>query len=174
MKLLKAILLAAFVIVTYPHLSFAIPQEGQPAIDFNLPDINDSARLYSLRDFRGKVILLNIWASWCTGCQAEMPEFLNTADEYKGKNFQIVAVSVDNSKEKAINYLKALEEKSHKKVNFTVLYDKDKSITKDYKPRGMPASYLIDKNGKLAKVFLGSFTKDNIETLRSAIRDALK
>lgn len=174
MKTIRAIIIAAFLVAALPHLSFAVPQEGQPAIDFNLPDINDSAKLYSLKDFRGKVILLNIWASWCTGCQAEMPEFLNTMEEYKGKNFQIVAISVDNSKDKAVNYLKALEEKNHKKINFTVLYDKDKSVTKDYKPRGMPASYLIDKNGRLVKVFLGSFTTDNIGMLRAAIKDALK
>lgn len=174
MKTIRAIIIAAFLVAALPHLSFAVPQEGQPAIDFNLPDINDSAKLYSLKDFRGKVILLNIWASWCTGCQAEMPEFLNTMEEYKGKNFQIVAISVDNSKDKAVNYLKALEEKNRKKINFTVLYDKDKSVTKDYKPRGMPASYLIDKNGRLVKVFLGSFTTDNIGLLRAAIKDALK
>lgn len=175
MRLLRRSLLTLIAILILVNAAAAVPMEGQPALDFNLPDLSDSGKSYSLKDFRGKVILLNLWASWCTGCQAEMPEFLDIQDKYKKKPFLIVAVSVDSNKAKAIDYLKGLEEKAKKKVNFTVLYDKDQAIAKkEYKPRGMPASYLIDKNGVLKRIFLGSFTAANIDSLTSAIEEALK
>lgn len=154
--------------------SSAMVQEGQQAIDFSLPDAYDNAKNYSMKDFRGKVVLLNIWASWCTGCQAEMPEFIDIQREYGGKGFVIVAVNVDNNKEKAIEFIRGLEEKTKKKAGFVVPYDKEKSLAKEYKPRGMPASYLIDKNGRLARIFLGSFTSVNINLLKTAIEAELK
>ncbi|MCG6550988.1 MAG: TlpA family protein disulfide reductase [Candidatus Magnetominusculus sp. LBB02] len=163
---------AAILIV--PSLAIAIPMEGQPAIEFSQPDIHDAAKAVSLKDLKGKVVLLNIWASWCDGCKTEMPEFINLQEQFKDKPFIIVAISVDNSKDKAVDFLNMLESSSKKKVNFTVLYDKDKAVAKDYKPRGMPASYLIDKNGKLFRVFMGSFNGSNIASLKSAIEEALK
>lgn len=174
MKIAKSLFLTIIVVLIIPNISFPIVQESQQAIDFNLPDIYDNGKTYSLKDFKGKVILLNIWASWCTGCQAEMPELLNLQDEYKAKGLSIVAVSVDSSKDKAVEFLKKLEEKNKMKINFIVPYDKEKAITKDYKPRGMPASYLIDKNGKLAKIFLGSFTSSNMSVLKSAIEETIR
>lgn len=175
MRLLRTSLLTLIALLIMANASSAVPMEGQPALDFNLPELNDSGKTYSLKDYKGKVVLLNIWASWCTGCQAEMPEFLEIQEKYKKRPFLIVAVSVDSNKTKAIDYLKGLEEKTKKKVNFTVLYDKDQAIAKkEYKPRGMPASYLIDKNGTLKKIFIGSFTAANINALTAAIEEALK
>lgn len=175
MRLLRTSLLTLIALLIMANASSAVPMEGQPALDFNLPELNDSGKTYSLKDYKGKVVLLNIWASWCTGCQAEMPEFLEIQEKYKKKPFLIVAVSVDSNKTKAVDYLKGLEEKTRKKINFTVLYDKDQAIAKkEYKPRGMPASYLLDKNGTLKKIFLGSFTAANINALTSAIEEALK
>lgn len=174
MKAVKYLFIVLVVILILPVISPAMVQEGQQAIDFSLPDIYDNARNRSLKDFRGKVVLLNIWASWCTGCQAEMPEFMDIQKEYAGKGFIIVAVNVDNNKEKAVEFIKKLEEKTRKKLEFVIPYDKEKSVAKEYKPRGMPASYLIDKSGRLSRVFLGSFTEANINILKTAIDGALK
>lgn len=174
MQLPKTVILSVVFILILANLSLAVLREGQPAMDFKLPDITDNAKTYSLKDLRGKVVLLNIWASWCTGCKVEMPEFINLMEEFKGKNFQIVAISVDNDKNKAVNFLKGLEVKSHERINFTVLYDGDKSVAKEYKPMGMPMSYLIDRNGNLSKVFFGSFSKENIYALKAAVKEALK
>ncbi len=173
-RFIKISIIVAALTMSIISSAHAIPMEGQQALDFKLPGLYDTSKTYTLADFTGKVVLLNIWASWCTGCQAEMPEFISLAEEFKEKGFVIVAVSVDNAPSKAVDFLKDLETKTGKKLNFTVLYDKDKVIAKDYKPRGMPASYLIDKNGKLSNIFLGSFTASNIGTLKSAIGNLLK
>ncbi len=152
--------------------SFAGVRVGQQAPDFNLPDIF-SGKTYTMKDFKGKVVLLNLWASWCTGCQAEMPEFYKLQKELQGKDFIIVAVSVDNNKEKAVKFLKEVEKRTGIKTPFVVLWDEKKGLAKIYRPRGMPSSYLIDKNGKLKKIFIGSFTSENIGMLKSAIKNAL-
>ena len=153
---------------------FGIPRMGHIAPNFTLPDIFEPSKTYSLSDFKGKVVLLNFWASWCTGCRAEMPEFIEVQKKYKDKGFVIVAVNVDRSPEKGINFLKELEEETGKKINFLVLYDGNKKVIRKYKPIGMPSSYLIGKDGRLIKYFPSSFTKENIDILIRAIEEALK
>ena len=152
--------------------SFAIVKIGQPVPDFSLPDIF-TGKTYTMKDFKGKIVLLNLWASWCTGCKAEMPEFYRLQKELEGKDFIIVAISIDSNKEKAIRFLKKVEKKTGIKTPFIVLWDRNKTLAKIYKPRGMPSSYLIDKDGRLIKIFIGSFTERNIGILKSAIEKAI-
>jgi len=163
---LKTLRMVLAVILSFSILSFAKPKVGEKAPNFELPDIF-TGKTYTMEDFKGKVVLLNLWASWCTGCKAEMPEFFKLQQEYK--DFVIVAITVDNSKEKAVEFLKSIEEKTGIKTPFIVLWDKEKKVAKIYRPRGMPSSYLIDKNGVLRKVFIGSFNEDNIKALKSEI-----
>ena len=160
-------------IILLSSLALGIPRSGSPAPEFNLPEI-EGGKNYRLSDFRGKVILLNFWASWCTGCRAEMPEFIKLQEEYGGENFVIVAVSVDSSPHKAVNFLKELEKETGRKVNFLVLYDSGKEVVKKYRPIGMPSSYLIDREGKLIRYFPSSFTEENIHILREAIKEAIR
>lgn len=154
-------------------VAFALPKIGSTAPDFELPTL-DGSKTYSLKDFKGKVVLLNFWASWCTGCKAEMPEFIKIQEEYKDKGFIIVAVNVDTSPRKAEKFLKELERHTGMKVNFLVLYDGKKKVIRKYRPVGMPSSYLIDRNGTLVKYFPGSFTEENVNVLRKAIEEVLK
>ncbi len=154
-------------------LVFAVPKTGSPAPDFQLPDL-DGTKTYSLEDFRGKVILLNFWASWCTGCKAEMPEFIKLQEDYKDRGFLIVAVNVDRNPEKAKKFLRGLEEITGRKINFLVLYDGKKRVIKKYRPVGMPSSYLIDRNGVLVKYFPSSFTEENIGVLKKALEEVLR
>jgi thiol-disulfide isomerase/thioredoxin len=149
------------------------PIEGQSAPDFVLPGLLD-VQTRSLKDLRGKVVLLNIWASWCTGCREEMEDLMAVQDRYGSRGFTIVAVNIDNSSVKAIDFMKSLEEKTRRKTGFILLYDKDKAVSKDYRQRGMPTSYLIDREGTLRKTYPGSFTKENIGALKNAIEEALK
>ena len=164
-------LLVFFILLS--SFALGVPRVGSPVPDFNLPELK-GGKSYKLSDFRGKVILLNFWASWCTGCRAEMPEFIKIQREYGGDNFTIVAVSVDNSPDKAMDFLRELEEETGSNINFIVLYDNGKKVIRKYKPIGMPSSYLIDREGKLIKYFPSSFTEENIHILKRAIEEAVK
>ena len=153
--------------------SFGGSLVGSKAPSFELPTL-DGSKVYRLEDFKGKVILLNFWASWCTGCKAEMPEFIKLQKEYKDKGFLIVAVNVDRSPEKAKKFLKELENLTGERVNFLILYDGKKKVIKLYRPIGMPSSYLISKDGTVLKYFPSSFTEENISILKKAIEGALR
>lgn len=168
------ITLVIFVICLFPLTVIATPKAGDMAIDFNLKEINGGEKKYSLSDFKGKIILLNIWASWCSGCKEEMPHFIDLQQQYEKDNFLIVATSVDRRVEDTINFLEKLEKKTRKKVNFLVLIDEDKKIAKDYNPFGMPASYLIDGKGKIVKSFYGAIKGSTMKGLKTNIETLLK
>ena len=145
--------------------------EGDRAPDFTLKSL-DGAKRYSMADFKGEVVLLNLWASWCDGCKKEMPEFFELQKAY-GSGFKIVAVGIDNESNASRKFLESLEADLQYKTPFVALYDPEKSLPKAYGAMGMPSSYLIDKNGVVRQVIIGSLDKDGISELKHAI-DALR
>lgn len=178
-KFIAKTLVPAFVLVLLltclaPAITLSgVPVEGQPVPDFVLPGLLD-ARTQSLKDLRGKVVLLNIWASWCSGCREEMTDLMSIQEQYGPRGLAIVAINIDNSPARAISFMKKLEEKAEKRTGLILLFDKDKAISKDYHQRAMPTSYLIDRNGALQKIYPGSFTKETIGALKTAIEEALQ
>jgi len=154
-------------------LSFAVVRSGDKVIDFALPNLHASNKKISISSTDSKVILLNLWASWCPGCKAEMPLFIKLQSKFDKKDFTLLTVNVDSKSQKAIKYLSKLEEKVKLPVNFITAYDRDKSVVKAYKPRGLPASYLII-DGKIKKTFLGSFTTKSELALENEIRLLIK
>ena len=96
----------------------------------------------SLKDFRGKVVLLNFWASWCVPCREEMPAMEKLYQEYKDKNFVILAVAVKDSKQDAGNFVKEL------KLTYPIALDPDAKIGQEYGAWGLPVSYLIGPKGE--------------------------
>jgi len=147
--------------------------EGKPAFDFSLQDISNTEKTVTMKDLQGKVVLLNIWASWCTGCRAEMPEFISVKERFGDKGFEIVAVNIDNKKKNALKFLEKLEKNTGHKVNFSVLFDPDKKLAGQYNPPALPASYLIDRNGTIVKVYDASFDDSSRVELEHAIEGML-
>lgn len=147
--------------------------EGKPAFDFILKALPEDGQTVTMKDFQGKVVLLNIWASWCTGCRAEMPEFVTVKRKFGGKGFEIVAVNIDNKKKNAHQFLKKLEKGTGGKVNFTVLYDPDKKLAEQYNPPALPVSYLIDRNGIIVKTYSSSFDASSRPELEHAVEKLL-
>jgi len=166
--------LAAVLTCTMHSLSFAgMAVPGQAAPDFVLPGLFGGQTL-SLKDLKGKVVLLNIWASWCTSCKEEMEDLASVEEQYRPRGFALVAISIDNAPSSAVDFLKRFENRTKKKPGFVFLYDKDKTVSKDYRQRSMPTSYLIDREGIVRKVYPGSFSKSMLETLKASIEEALK
>ena len=96
----------------------------------------------SLKDFRGKVVLLNFWASWCVPCREEMPAMEKLYQEYKEKNFVILAIAVKDSKQDTLNFVKEL------KLTYPIALDPDAKVGQEYGAWGLPVTYLIGPKGE--------------------------
>jgi peroxiredoxin len=124
-------------------------QTNTKAPDFTLKDLNGTN--VSLSSLKGKVVLLNFWASWCPPCKAEMPSMNKLYKEIRAKGFEIVAVSTDNS----LSTIKEFLAKS--RVDFTVLFDEKKTVSREYKVFSMPTTFLIDRNGFIVEKYYGEY-----------------
>jgi DsbE subfamily thiol:disulfide oxidoreductase len=116
------------------------PMKDRPtAPDFTLagPD----GKKLSLKDYRGKVVFLNFWATWCPSCRTEMPDMDKLYREYKGKGFEIVAVNVKDKREDAMKFV------SNMKLTYPIMLDPEGEVGLLYGAWGMPATYLIDRKG---------------------------
>jgi len=133
------------------------------APDFTLKDVN--GKTVTLSSFRGKVVLLNFWATWCPPCRAEMPALNRLYRESRHRGLEIIAVSTDRS----IDHIKDFLEKN--RVDFLMLFDEDRGAAKQYRVFSMPTTFLIDRNGMVVEKFYGEYdwtepeTKGKIEKL---------
>ena len=109
------------------------------APDFTLP--GPDGRKLSLKDYRGKVVFLNFWATWCESCREEMPSMERLYQEFKGKGLEIVAVNVKDKRPDALAFVKEL------KLNYPVLMDPEGEVGLLYGAFGLPVTYLIDRKG---------------------------
>lgn len=158
-----------FMILLLVTTIFAAPRTGDKDVNFTLPDLYNPAKTLSNTDLRGKVVLLNLWASWCTGCQEEMPLFVELQKEFKGKGFEIVLSSIDSDPQNSLDFLAEVD----KEKVLTSLYDVEKRLPKAYRCPGMPSSFLIDKTGKIVAVYIGSLDENAINALQEKVSQLL-
>ena len=140
--------------------------KGVPAPNFTLPDIN--GKMVSLTDYRGKVVLINIWATWCRPCVEEMPSMEKLHQELKDESFKILAVSIDASGAKAVIPFM----KKHK-LSFSALTDTKGAIKSLYQTTGIPESFIVDKDGIIVEKIIGQrdwATSVTIRFFRSLIQ----
>ena len=122
-------------------------QEGIAAYDFTYPDIN--GKNISLSDFKGKVVLVDVWATWCGPCKRELPHMQELEKEFHGKDVVFMSVSIDEKK----NYEKWMAFVKEKELGGVQLFaDGWSKITKDYKITGIPRFMLFDKEGKIITI----------------------
>ncbi|MDT8283493.1 MAG: TlpA disulfide reductase family protein [Gammaproteobacteria bacterium] len=123
--------------------TFAIAQK---APTFVLPGDNKNINLAKLK---GKVVYLDFWASWCDPCRKSFPWMNDMHARYDGKNFTIIAVNLDTTKEDATKFLGKVP------ADFAVAYDPEGKVATQYNLKAMPSSYLIDKKGNLVMTHKG-------------------
>jgi thiol-disulfide isomerase/thioredoxin len=130
--------------------------DAKPAADFTLPSLD--GKPVKLSGFRGKVVLLNFWATWCGPCKAEIPGFVELQEQYKN-DLVVVGLSVDDPADKA----KAFADQY--KVNYPMVLGLGHDEIQDaYGPiYGIPASFLISRDGKVCKRHLGIAPKSQFE-----------
>lgn len=123
-----------------------------------LKDINGGN--HDLANYRGKVILVNFWASWCPPCREEMPSMRRLKQKLDGKPFAILAVASGEEAQDSIAFLDIIN------VNFDVLPDPDAVVTKRWKVYGLPTSFLIGPDGQLRYALTGPAEWDEQETMQ--------
>ena len=116
------------------------PQTNHVAPDFTLPDLE--GKQVSLSKYKGKVVLLNFWATWCPPCRLEMPTMEKAYQKYRTKGFEIVAVSIDSGPTSAIKDF--LQEFG---LNFQVLLDPQMETLRTFRGFSLPTSFVIDRRG---------------------------
>lgn len=122
--------------------------QGELAPDFTFQDA--SGKQYALSQFRGKVVLVNFWATWCPPCRDEMPSIEQLQQRMAGKPFVILALSIDDSWEPVNRFMK------ENGFTLPVYSDFDKKISTLYGTFKYPETYLVDKKGKVAYKVVGA------------------
>ena len=147
--------------------SAAVPAIAPSAAapDFTLHTMNGPNM--RLQEQRGRVVMVNFWATWCGPCRQEMPQLNRLYEKYHAAGFVLLGVNVDDDQRKAAEVAGKLG------VTFPVLLDTDKAVSKLYELSTMPSTVIIDRDGKVRYVHRGYLTgyEDNYE---KQIRELLK
>ncbi|AYL96809.1 TlpA disulfide reductase family protein [Mucilaginibacter celer] len=113
--------------------------------------VNPAGKAVSLADYKGKIVLVDFWASWCSPCRQEIPNLLSQYKMYKDKGFEILSVSLDSSREK---WLKAVQQEGMGWPQVSDLKGNNNSAARLYGVTGIPATFLVDRDGKLISTTL--------------------
>jgi cytochrome c biogenesis protein CcmG/thiol:disulfide interchange protein DsbE len=133
--------------------------------DFSLSDVA-SGRQVSLSSYRGKVVLLDFWATWCGPCRMEIPHFVELYKQYKDQGFEVIGVSLD---QQGVAVVKPFIEQWN--VNYTTVIDSNGQLANAYGGiRAIPSTFLIGKNGQILEHYVGYNDKNVFE---DAIKKAL-
>jgi thiol-disulfide isomerase/thioredoxin len=136
-------------------------EAGKPAPAVALPELQ-SGQPFELAALRGRVVLLDFWASWCGPCRESLPLYQKLRDEFPRTDFEVVAVNVDDEKQDALAFLERIP------LQFPLLHDEGGKVAAAYALKGMPSSYLIDRDGNVASRHVG-FQRKDLAPLREHI-----
>jgi peroxiredoxin len=120
---------------------------GGPPPPFALEDL--AGRTHRLADYRGKVVLVNFWATWCEPCRDEMPSLARLQAALADRPFTVLAVNLDEPVSRIKKFL------ARTPLNFPVLLDRDAAVAKAWRARILPATYLVGRDGRIHKVHFG-------------------
>jgi cytochrome c biogenesis protein CcmG/thiol:disulfide interchange protein DsbE len=138
----------------------SLTDSGRSSGDFTLKDVNGNE--VSLSEYRGEVVVLNFWATWCPPCREEIPDFIEVYDNYKDRGVQFLGVSSED-----VNTLKDFI--SNYGINYTVLVDNE-GVGDDWGIDAIPTTFIIDREGQVVFKTVGMMTRDQLE---NAIEDAI-
>lgn len=121
--------------------------EGLPAPDFVLPTLGGGRM--RLSDYRGKIVFLNIWATWCPPCREEMPSMQKLHERFMGEDFAMLTISIDEDTSLVGPFMEELG------LTFPVALDPEQEVSSQYGITGVPETFLIDKNGIVMHHLIG-------------------
>jgi len=136
------------VIKAFEGTKIQVVSEGIDPIDFDLPLLDGT--IVSLSQFKGKVVFLNFWATWCGPCRSEMPSMEAVYQKLKDKGFEILAVNLGDSKNEVSAFM------SQYKLNFPAVLDEKSATGSYYSVKAIPTTYIIDRRGLIVARIIGS------------------
>jgi cytochrome c biogenesis protein CcmG, thiol:disulfide interchange protein DsbE len=154
---------AALLLVSAGWAQSAPLQAGQPAPELNLPGAKGTV---NLADYKGKVVYVDFWASWCGPCKQSFPWMNEMQAKYGPKGLQIVAVNVDAKREDADKFLAAVP------ASFPIAFDSKGDTPKRFQIEGMPSSVLLGADGKVLLAHKG-FNEESRKELEQALDAAV-
>ena len=129
----------------------------QAAADFRLPDMD--GEMHALSDYRGKVVMLNFWATWCPPCRREMPSMQRLYEKYQGRGLVVVAVNQWEDPDLVFEFTGRLS----LDPTFPILFDRESRVSEQYGVKGLPTTYLLDKAGRIQFRAIGGREFDHPE-----------
>lgn len=129
--------------------------------------IQAKTKMSGLEAYRGKVVYLDFWATWCPPCRKSMPALNRLRNELQSSGFEVVAINVDEHQSDAQKYLE-----KHS-VDYPIIFDSTASCPKVYDLQGMPTSYLIDQYGVIQDVHIG-YRQGDIKAIRAKVNTLLE
>jgi cytochrome c biogenesis protein CcmG/thiol:disulfide interchange protein DsbE len=155
-----AIFALVFGIVWMQSAKYELLAVGKQAPDFDLTDLNDKPQ--RLSDFRGKVVFLNFWATWCKPCREEMPSMEVLHKNFEKDGLVILAVSIDRvtTTKDIPPFIKGMN------LTFPVLIDSWGKTDKPYKRMGVPETFIIDQQGVIREIVIGPRDWTRLDSLQ--------
>jgi peroxiredoxin len=129
--------------------------ERHPAPEFQLRD--PAGKKVNLKQYRGKIVLLDFWATWCHGCKEEIPWFADFERKYSAKGLRVIGVSLDGDGWKVVRPFLAGAD-----IPYRIVLGDD-AVAKQYGIENMPDTFLIDRHGKIAASYTGMVDRANVE-----------
>jgi len=158
------------IIAAVAALALAVPafaaSVGAPAPQFDLA--SQAGKNVTLEQYKGQVVMLNFWASWCGPCRQEMPLLEGIYKKYNKLGFTMLGVNVEPDSNAAVDWLKQTP------VSFPILFDKDSKVSKLYDVTGMPSTVIIDRAGKVRMLHHGYKPGDEneyLDSIRTLVRE---
>ncbi len=157
-QLAGVLLVAIFAVAVSGGLAWSmgsrVPLVGAPAEDFRLADLEGKQQ--SLSQYRGKVVLVNFWATWCKPCTTEMPAMQTTYDKLRDKGFVVLAINELEDDAKVREHIK---QHGH---TFPVLMDRDNKVANQFGVFGLPVSVFIDEKGVVQEYIKGGLLTEQL------------
>ena len=166
--LLLVLLTAGVGAAGLPPLGHKMNPVSPPLVapDFALPDMDEQK--HALSDFRGKVVMLNFWATWCPPCRREMPSMQRLYDKYRERGLVVLAVNQFEDPDLVFEFTGRLS----LEPTFPILFDRESRISEQYGVKGLPTTYLLDRQGRIRYRAIGGREFDHPE-VEALIEDLL-
>ena len=152
-------------VIALPMSTASAAKVGDLAPNFTLKSAT-GANL-RLSEFRGEVVMINFWATWCGPCRQEMPVLEKLYSRYRDVGFELLGVSIDENSAKARNMAKRL------KVNYPILFDLEKDVSELYDVDAMPTTVIVDRDGRVRHIYRG-YLSGHEDKYQANIRGLLK